>query len=152
MKVIFLEDVPNVARAGEVKEVTNGYGRNYLIPRKLAVLATYESINAIKVKLESRVHDEAKTETELLEMAESLDGREIFIEARSGGKERLYGSITAVDIATELEKSTGLAVDKRKIKLDEPIHQLGSYEVGIKLAKDIVPNIKVTIIEKSTEK
>lgn len=152
MKVIFLEDVPNVARAGEVKEVTNGYGRNYLIPRKLAVLATYESINAIKVKLESRVHDEAKTETELLEMAESLDGREIFIEARSGGKERLYGSITAVDIATELEKSTGLAVDKRKIKLDEPIHQLGSYEVGIKLAKDIVPSIKVTIIEKSTEK
>jgi large subunit ribosomal protein L9 len=152
MKVIFLQDVPNVARAGEVKEVANGYGRNYLIPRNLAMLATSESINAIKVKLESRVRDYAKTETELLEMAESLDGREIFIEARSGGKERLYGSITAADIATELEKSTGLAVDKRKIKLDEPIHQLGSYEVSIKLAQDIIPNIKVTIIGKNAGK
>ncbi len=152
MKVLFLQDVPNVARAGEVKEVANGYGRNYLIPRKLAMLATSESINALTVKLESRIRDEAETEAELLEMAGSLDGREIFIEARSGGKERLYGSITAIDIATELENSTGLAVDKRKIKLDEPIHQLGSYEVNIRLAKDIEPRIKVTIIEKSTAK
>ena len=152
MKVIFLQDVPNVARVGDVKEVANGYGRNYLIPHKLALPATSDLINALAAKNKSKARGQIQTENELLEMASSLDGREIFIEARSGGKERLYGSITATDIATELEKSTGLAIDKRKIKLDEPIHQLGSYEVNIRLTGEMVPKIKVTIIEKSSGK
>ncbi len=149
MKVIFLQDVPNVARAGEIKEVADGYGRNFLIPRNLAVLASSESMNTLRAKFEVKARSQAQTEAEVVEMANSLEGREIFLEARSGGKERLYGSITPVDIATELEKATGLAIDKRKIKLDEPIHQLGSYEVAIRLAADIVPRIKVTVTEKS---
>ena len=149
MKVIFLEDVPNVARAGEIKEVADGYGRNFLIPRKLAVLARAESINAMKAKLEVQAHSQAQTEAELVEVANQLDGREIFLEARSGGKDRLYGSITAADIAAELENATGLAVDKRKFEIEESIRQIGSYEVNIRLAKDIVPKIKVTVTEKS---
>jgi large subunit ribosomal protein L9 len=152
MKVIFLQDVPNLARAGDVKEVANGYGRNYLIPRKLALPATSESINAWAAKLESQARGQAQTEAEFIELASSLDGREIFIEARTGGKDRLYGSVTATDIATELEKSTGMVVDKRKFELKEPIHQLGSYKVDVRLAKDIVPIITVTITEKSTSK
>ena len=152
MKVIFLQDVPNVARAGEIKEVANGYGRNYLIPRKLALLANSESINTLAVKLEVQAHSQAQTESELVEMANQLDGRELFLEARSGGKDRLYGSITAADIAAELENATGLVVDKRKIELEESIRQTGSYEVDIRLAKDIVPKIKVTVTEKSIEK
>ena len=150
MKVIFLEDVPNVARAGEIKEVADGYGRNFLIPRKLALLARAESVNAIKAKLEVQAHSQAQTEAELSEVANQLDGREIFLEARSGGKDRLYGSITAADIATELENATGLAVDKRKFEIEESIRQIGSYEVNIRLAKDIVPKIKVTVTEKNT--
>lgn len=152
MKVIFLEDVPNVARAGEIKEVANGYGRNYLIPRKLALLANSESVSNLAVKLKTRARSQAQTESELIEIAGQLDGREIFIEARSGSKERLYGSITAADIAAELENVTGLVVDKRKIEIEEPIRQIGSYEVSIRLAKDIDPKIKVTVTEKSTEK
>jgi len=152
MKVIFLQDVPNMARAGEIKEVANGYGRNYLIPRKLALLANSESINTLAVKLEVQVHSQAQTESELVEMANQLEGREFFLEARSGGKDRLYGSITAADIADELENVTGLVVDKRKIELEESIRQTGSYEVDVRLAKDIVPKIKVTVTEKSTEK
>ena len=149
MKVIFLQDVLNVARAGEIKEVANGYGRNFLIPQKLALPARSEAIHAMGAQIKAKARIQAQTEAELVEIANSIDGREVFLEARSGGKERLYGSITTADIAAELEKTTGLAVDKRKIELDESIRQIGSYEVNIRLAKDIAPKIKVTITEKS---
>ena len=149
MKVIFLEDVPNVARAGEIKEVAAGYGRNYLIPGKLALLANPESVNSMKAKLEVQALSMAQTEAELVELANQLDGREIFLEARGGGKEKLYGSITAADIAAELENIAGMAVDKRKIELEESIRKTGSYEVNIGLTKDIVPKITVTVTEKS---
>ncbi len=150
MKVVFLEDVPNVARAGEIKEVANGYGRNFLIPRKLALLARPEAIKTAGTQLELKARSQVQTEAELLEVANQLNGREIFLEARTGGKDRLYGSITTADIATELESTTGLVVDKRKIELDESIRQIGSYEVTIRLAKDIEPQIIVTVSEKSS--
>ena len=149
MKVIFLEDVPNVARAGEIKEVADGYGRNFLIPRKLALLAGSEAMNTVKAQLEMKARSQAQTEAELIELANHLDGREIVLEARAGVKDRLYGSITAADIAVELENSTGFAIDKRKIELDDSIRQVGSYEVAIRLAKDIVPKIRVTVSEKA---
>ncbi len=149
MKVIFLEDVPNVARAGEVKEVADGYGRNFLIPRKLALLAGSEAMNTVKTQLEMKTRSQAQTEAELIELASQLDGKEVILEARTGGKDRLYGSITTADIAVQLESTTGLVVDKRKIELDEPIRQIGSYELTVRLAKDIEPKIKVTVSEKS---
>jgi large subunit ribosomal protein L9 len=151
MKVIFTEDIPNVAKSGQMKEVTDGYARNYLIPRKLAVFANSGTIKAMATKMEARVKADAQAEIEMKELGESLNGREIFIEAKSGGKERLYGSVTNADIAAELEKATGLEVDKRKIKLLETIHQLGTYDVEIRLSKDIAPKIKVTVTEKPAE-
>ncbi len=150
MKVVFLEDVPNVARAGEIKEVANGYGRNFLIPQKLALPAKAAAINTVGTQLEVKARSQAQTEAELLELADHLNGKEVILEVRTGDKDRLYGSITTADIAAELESATGLAVDKRKIELDEPIRQLGSYEVTIRLAKDIVPQIRVTVSEKSS--
>jgi len=152
MKVIFLEDVPNVARAGEIKEVANGYGRNFLIPRKLAVLARADAIRAMGAQLEMKARGQAQTEADLTELANQLDGREIILEVRTGVKGRLYGSITAADIAAEIESATGLAIDKRKIELDESIRQVGSYEVVIRLAEDIVPRIKVTVSGKTASK
>ncbi|MFC1900894.1 50S ribosomal protein L9 [Chloroflexota bacterium] len=149
MKVIFLKDVTDVARAGDIKEVANGYARNYLIPQKLATPAIAESINLVEAKIASQVRTEAKTEAELLELASQIDGKEVLIEARSGGKEKLYGSITTADIAEELEKIAGTVVDKRKIKLDEPINQIGSYDITVRLTKDITPVVKVTVTEKS---
>jgi len=150
MKVIFLEDVPNVARAGEIKEVTSGYGRNFLIPRKLALLARSEAVNTMGTQLELKARGQAQTEAELLELANLLNGREVILEARTGGKDRLFGSITTADIAAELESTTGLVIDKRKIALDESIRQIGSYEVTIRLATDIAPQIRVTVSEKSS--
>ena len=151
MKVIFTEDVPNVAKSGQLKEVADGYARNYLIPRKLAVFANSGTIKAMATKMEARIKADAQSEIEMKELGESLNGKEVFIEAKSGGKERLYGSVTNADIAAELEKATGLEVDKRKIKLLEAIHQLGTYEVEIRLSKDVTPKVKVTVTEKPAE-
>ena len=149
MRIIFLEDVPNVARAGETKEVADGYGRNFLIPKKLALLADSPDATLIAAQ---RQAIEKKTDEELTGLAQQLEGKEIAIKAKAGAKDRLYGSITSADIAAELENATGLAIDKRKIELAEAIHQLGSYEVAIRLGKDIVPQIKVTITAEEEEK
>jgi large subunit ribosomal protein L9 len=146
MKVVFLHDVPNVAKAGDVKEVADGYGRNFLIPRKLAALASPQAIS--QVKTGEKV--QARTDEELTELASRLEGKEVSLKAHAGAKERLYGSITSADIAAELESATGIAVDKRKIELDKPIHKLGSYELTIKLGKDITPKITVKVIEEET--
>ena len=149
MKVIFLENVPNLGRIGEIKEVADGYGRNYLIPRQLAMLARPEVIEKVGGQLKAKARNLAETEAELLEMAGHLDGREVIIEARTGGKDRLYGSITAADIATAIEESTSLVVDKRKIELEQSIRETGSHEVAIRLTGDIVPKITVTVVEKA---
>ena len=145
MKVVFLQDVSNVARAGEIKEVADGYGRNFLIPRKLALLASAQAVKAAEVQLEKETRSQAQTETEILELANQLEGKEINLQARAGSQDRLYGSITTADIAAELENATGLVIDKRKIEMDESIHRVGSYEIAIRLAKDIIPKIKVTV-------
>ena len=148
MRVVFLQDVPNVARAGEIKEVANGYGRNYLIPQKLALLAKPGATSLTETQLKREASLQAQNEAGLVELARQLDGKEVTLRARAGAKDRLYGSITTADIAAELQSDAGLVVDKRKIELAEPIRQLGSYEVAIKLAKDIIPKIKVTVSEK----
>ncbi len=151
MKVIFVQDVPNVARAGEIKEVASGYGRNFLIPQKLALLASSPAISLVEAQRRINARNQQQTGAEIVELANQLDGREVFLKAQAGAKDRLYGSITNADIAAELESATGLIIDKKKIKLAKPIHQLGSYEVTIRLAKDVIPKIKVTITEKETD-
>ncbi len=146
MKVVFLEDVPNIARAGEVKEVADGYGRNFLIPKKLATPVVSETISQLEARHRAQLKKQGQIEAELADMASQLEGKEVVLKARVGAKERLYGRITSADIATELERATGLAIDKRKVEPGEPISKLGSFDVAIRLAKDVVPKIKVTVI------
>ena len=150
MKVIFLQDVPNVARAGEIREVADGYGRNFLIPKQLAILAKPSATSTIETQQRLRELHQQRTETGMVELANQLEGKEIILEAQAGSKDRLFGSITSTDIASELQNITGLVIDKRKIDLAEPIRQLGSYEVTIKLAKGIAPKIRVSVIPKET--
>jgi len=147
MKVVFLEDVPNVAEVGEMKEVADGYGRNFLIPKKLAILADSQAASIIEAQLKKKARLQAETEAEMGELAQQLEGKEIVLKARAGAKDRLYGSITTADIAEELSKSAGLVVDKRKIELEESVREIGSYEVAIRLTKDIIPRIKLTVME-----
>ena len=152
MKVVFLEDVPNVAETGEVKEVADGYGRNFLIQKKLAILADAKTTHIVEAQLKKKARRQAETEAEMRELAEQLEGQEIVLKARTGAKDQLYGSITNADIAEELEKSAGLVIDKRKIELDEPIREVGSYEIAIRLTADIIPKIKLTVAEEEEKK
>ena len=146
MKVVFMEDVPNVGKAGQIKDVADGYGKNFLIPRKLAMPARPNDIKAVELQIKARARVAAKTEAEMKALAGELQGKEIIIKAKVGQQERLYGSITSADISAGLESTLHAVVDKRKIELSEPIRQTGSYEVSIKLGKDIATKIKVTVV------
>jgi large subunit ribosomal protein L9 len=145
VKVVFIEDVPDVALAGETKEVADGYGRNYLLPKKLAVIANSGASNIVKAKMKQVLIKRAQAETEMKATAGQIDGVEITIKAKAGEKERLYGSVTGADIAAEIANATGLTVDKRKIEIEEPIRQLGAYDITIKFTHDITAAIKVTV-------
>jgi len=145
MKVIFLTDVSGTAKSGEIKEVSDGYARNYLIPRKLAMVATADALNESKLRMQSKARKEAQTETEIAELGKILDGKSIEIKARVGMGSQLHGGVTATDIASALE-GQGINVDKRKIELGEPITKTGSYEITVKLAAEIAPKIKVTVV------
>jgi len=149
MKVVFLEDVPSVAHAGDVKEVADGYGRNYLLPRKLAVLADAAATHIVEAQKKRRARLEAQTLEEMQELASKLDGMEIVLEARAGAKDKLYGSITNVDIAEEVAKTAGVEIDRRKIELEEPIRETGSFDIPVRLTGDIVPKIKLVVKEEA---
>lgn len=147
MRVVFLKDVPNVAKSGEIKEVADGYARNLLIPRKLAALVNPKIKSQLEAQLKAQNNKQAQIAAGLAKIANQLDGKEITLKAKVGAKDRLYGSITSADIANELTRASGVVVDKRKIEMLEPIRELGSFDVTVRLAKDIVPKIRVTVVE-----
>ncbi len=150
MKVIFIRDVTNVAKAGDIKNVPDGYARNYLIPKKLAVLADSQATTQHAQVLIKEQREAAAKLGELTALAKEVEGKEVTLKARAG-KEKLFGSITSADIAAALEAEYKLVVDKKKIDLAEPIHQLGSYEVTVRFNADLNPKIKVNVVEE-TEK
>ncbi len=150
MKVIFIRDVTNVAKAGDIKNVPDGYARNYLIPKKLAILADSQATTQHAQALIKEQREAAAKLGELTALAKEVEGKEVTLKARAG-KEKLFGSITSADIATALEAQYKLVIDKKKIDLAEPIHQLGSFEVVIRFGADLNPKIKVNVVEE-TEK
>ena len=147
MKVVFLQDVPDLAGAGEVKEVADGYGRNYLIPKKLAILATPSAIKKMELERDTQSIRKLRSDAQASELAQRLDGLSITIKARVGAEDRLYGSVTSANIAEELYRLTGYGIDKRKIELEEPIKRLGSYQAVIRLSSKLVPRIGVIVEE-----
>jgi len=150
MKVVLLEDIAGTGKAGELKEVSKGYAKNFLLPRGLALIATPAVTKQVESRLERKKLDESVDREKLVELAQQVEGKEIHLKARLGGGERLFGSITAADVAEELSRATGFVIDKKKIDMEKPFHQTGSYEVAVKLAGDIKPKIRV-VIEEETE-
>jgi large subunit ribosomal protein L9 len=150
MKVVFLEDVPGIGKRGDVKEVADGYARNYLLPKKLASPMTTQVTGQLEAQLASRARKKAKEAENLTKIAQSLKGKEVVLTAKAGTKDKLYGAVTSADIARELSKIAGMEIDKRKIELSEPIRELGSREVTVKLGHDLAPKIKVTVKEQET--
>jgi len=145
MKIIFLKDVQGKGKAGEIKEVSNGYAMNYLIRNGLALPATVGAIKQAEQKIKNADIKKELSLEKLAELAEQIEGQTIHIQARSGSGERLFGSITASAIAEELSKLVSSTIDKRKIVLDKALREIGSHQVTIKLSKDLEPKITVAI-------
>lgn len=146
MKVILLQDVEHLGKAGDLKEVANGYARNYLLPRELAAGATPGLIanRAQRVATEQRkLEKQAEANRQL---AERLGGVTLTFRARIGSQDRLYGSITSQDIAAALREAESLTVDRRTITLSEPIRALGTFTVPVRVATGLEPKITVNVV------
>jgi large subunit ribosomal protein L9 len=150
MKVIFLEDVSHKGRKGEVKEVAGGYARNYLIPNKLAVMATASALKTYQVQVSASAHRRIKEGEDLKDLMQKIEGKSIKFKAKAGGKDRIHGSITSADIAGELSKLIDHDIDKKRILLSEPLRKLGDFEVKVSYSKDNEAKITVTIEEESS--
>jgi len=145
MKVILLKDISGKGKAGEIKEVSQGFARNFLLPQGLALIATPAAIKQVEFRLQREENQEIVDQAKLAELAEQIKGSEIHFQARTGAGDRLFGSITAADIAEKLSQTIGSVVDKRKIDIDKPLRQVGNHEITIKLAKGLEPRITVVI-------
>jgi large subunit ribosomal protein L9 len=146
VKVIFIADVPNVARAGVTKEVAAGYARNFLFPRKLAVVASSQAAASVEAHLKKVIKARAIEEAEMTALAKQIGGTEVTLKAKVGEKDKLYGSITGADIAEALSKSIGREIDKRKVELAEPIRLVGVYDVTIRFMHEISAVVNVTVM------
>jgi len=151
MKVILRQDYENLGRMGDIVEVKDGYARNFLIPRKIALPATPGNIKMVETEKKQKAFKLEREKLNAQKLAEKLNGLEIVIPMRAGENERLFGSVTAQMIADEISKM-GIEVDRKKILLDEPIKMLGSYEVPIKLHPDVSVKIKVNVVQLEEQK
>ena len=151
MKVIFLQDVSTKGKQGEIKDVADGYARNFLFPRKLALAATPAAIKEAQARMEENKKKQERHMAELGQLAQQLEGKELGFKAKAGEKGRLHGSITASDIAAKLAEIAGTEIDKKKIKLDEPLRTLGTHEVVVSFTGSVEAKISVLIEEEKAE-
>ena len=147
MKVILQQDVKGQGKKGQMIEVSEGYARNYLLPRKLAVAATADAINTMNLKEKARRAEEARQRAEALETAEKLKGCVVKLTAKAGQGGRLFGAVTTKEIAEGLSKQHGLEIAKQKLVLEEPIKAFGSYQIKAKLGFEVVATVYVVVIE-----
>jgi large subunit ribosomal protein L9 len=150
MEVILKEDVAKLGSRGEVVKVAEGYGRNFLLPRKLAIEATPGNRKVIEQMRAAALRRSAKEKAQAEELAKQFEGLAVSFERRSGEHDQLFGSVTSGDISEALEKK-GFDVDRRKVQLHEPLKSLGEFAVPIKLHKDVTAHLKVTIENAATE-
>ena len=146
MKVILQQDIVKVGKEGEIVSVADGYARNYLFPRNLAVEA---SGGALKIVQQRQAQEEKRGEKLLAQATQSrekLEGKTVTITAKAGTGDRLYGSITAQDIADAAQKSLGVTLDKRKIQMTDPIKSMGTHTVPVKLHRDITVPLTVEVV------
>jgi len=146
MKVILTEEVPNVGAAGDLVNVASGYARNYLLPRNLAIEATRGNVKALAHHRRTIEARQQKLATGAQALGERVTAAPITISAKAGEAGRLYGSVTAADIAEEVQRARGLEVDKRKVDIPEPIKVLGEHEVKVRLHRDVQVALTVNVI------
>jgi len=144
MEVILKEDVAKLGNRGDVVKVAEGYGRNYLLPRKLAIEATIANKAVIDQMKAAAVRRTAKEKTEAEALAKQFEGLAVSFQRKSGENDQLFGSVTSSDIAEALEKKS-FHIDRRKIQLHEPLKSVGEFDIPVKLHKDVTTHLKVVI-------
>ena len=147
MKVIFNTDVKGQGKKGELKEVSQGYARNYLIPRGLASEATVDNINALKLKEKAKAAQIAKEKAQAEEYAKRLGGVQVTVRAKAGNGGKLFGAVTSEAISKALKEQHDMDIEKNKIVQAEPIKSFGSYTVKAKLGYEVSGNINVLVVE-----
>ena len=147
MKVILQQDVKGKGKKGQLVEVSEGYGRNYLLPRGLAVAATADNMNQMKQAEEARAHREAVERAEAEANAKKFESIIVHMTAKGGTSGRIFGSVTSKEIAAQLKKEHGIEINKQKIVLDEAIKTFGTFELKVKLYPEGVGKLKVQVTE-----
>lgn len=150
MKVILMQDVSNLGEVGDVVEVANGYGRNFLLPQGFAVAATAKNKRQLEHEQVIREHQVARVRKDAEGIAAQLRSMSCHFTRRTAEEGRLFGSVTSIDIAEQL-KEAGLEVNRRRVQLDQPIRSLGNFTVPIRLAGDVVSELKVTVAAEAVE-
>jgi large subunit ribosomal protein L9 len=145
MKVLFKKDVADVARAGQVKDVADGYARNFLIPRGFAVAATAAALKQVAEVQAVAARHAAEQETAARELKSRLEAEPIVVQAKAGSQGRLYGSVTTADVATAIQKQLGTAIERRDLEITEPVRQVGSYIVAARLHRGVTANLTVEV-------
>ncbi len=145
MKVILLQDVKNLGKEGEVKEVADGYARNYLIPKGLVAEATKGALQENKERKKRIQNQKEREKKQAEEIKAKIDGKQIEIKAKTGTGDRLFGAVTAKEIAENLEKQLKVKINRKKIELKEPIKNIGEHTVTIKIYPSIPAEIKVLV-------
>jgi len=149
MEVILKEDVPKLGHRGDVVKVAEGYGRNYLLPRKLAIEATRANKAVIEQMKQAAVRRSAVEKADAESLSQQLDGVSVTFQRKAGEKDHLFGSVTSADIADALSNK-GFNIDRRKIQLHDPLKNLGEFDVPVRLHRDVTSRVKV-VIEKEAE-
>jgi large subunit ribosomal protein L9 len=147
MKVVLQQDVKGHGKKGDIVNVSDGYARNFLIPRKLAIEATPDALNAAKQRKKAEAAAEKRERERLAGIAESLQSKVVRVKAKAGANGKLFGSVTSKEISEELSKQHGIDIDKRKIVMDEPIKQYGNFQLTAKLGYDINATLMVLVTE-----
>ena len=147
MKVILTQDVRGQGKRGQMIEVSDGYARNFLLPRKLAQEATADNINTMRMNDEATQERQAKERAEALDLRNRMKDMTVVVTAKGGGAGRLFGSVTNTEVSEALAKQAGIQLDKRKIVLDEPIKSVGVYTVKCKLGYEINAELKIEVKE-----
>jgi large subunit ribosomal protein L9 len=145
MKVLFKKDVADVAKAGQVKDVADGYARNFLIPRGFAVVATSSALKQVADLQAVAARHAAEEEQAARVLKERLEAQPVVIEAKAGSQGRLYGSVTTADVATAIQKQLGTAVERRDLEIAEPVRQVGSYEVTARLHRVVTATLTIDV-------
>ena len=148
MQVILKQDVEKIGRRGDIVDVSRGYVRNFLVPRGLAEMATPTRLEEVHREMAEAEERDRRMAERAGEVAETLNKSVITIEARTGEDERLFGSVTAANIAEAIDRARGVRVDRRRIKLEEPIRSLGTHQVPVQVHGDVEASVKVIVVPK----